>query len=188
MPTDKEYSTSGTASDEPTNSEAPNRHPEYYFAMTIFLVSDNYDSDQADWPTGQVENELFKVPRQNFAVQSEIFSDMFQLPGPADGTPSEGSSDDRPIRLDGIKKSDFIQLLHVMFPLWVIHSNRHHLRWKSCYHFQWFSIMRFAEFKGVDICSWAINHVAIPGYPREGDKSLGKSNYFNGPGRQDRYR
>ena len=66
----------------------------------------------------QVENELFKVPTRNFAIESEIFSDMFQLPVPTDGggTP-EGSSDERPIRLDGIKKSDFIQLLRVMFPL-----------------------------------------------------------------------
>jgi len=41
---------------------------------------------------------------------------MFQLPAPTDGIP-DGSSDDQPIRLDGIKKSDFIQLLRVMFPL-----------------------------------------------------------------------
>jgi hypothetical protein len=67
----------------------------------------------------QVENQLFKVPRRNFAIESEIFSDMFQLPAPTDGTspPPDGLSDDRPLRLDGIKKSDFIQLLRVMFPL-----------------------------------------------------------------------
>ena len=65
----------------------------------------------------QVENELFRVPRRNFAMDSEIFSDMFQLPASTDGTPPDGSSDERPLRLDGIKKSDFIQLLRVMFPL-----------------------------------------------------------------------
>jgi len=89
--------------DQPTNSdsEALDRHAEYYFDFTIFLV----------------ENELFKVPRRNFAIESEVFSDMFQLPPPTDGTPPDGSSDDRPIRLDGIKKSDFIQLLRVIFPI-----------------------------------------------------------------------
>ena len=65
----------------------------------------------------QVENELFKVPCRNFAIGSEFFAGMFQLPAPTDGTPPEGSSDDLPIRLNGIKKSDFIQLLRVMFPL-----------------------------------------------------------------------
>lgn len=63
-----------------------------------------------------MENELFKVPSRNFAIESEIFSDMFHLPAPTDGI-HEGSSDERPIRLDGIKKSDFILLLRVMFPL-----------------------------------------------------------------------
>jgi len=42
---------------------------------------------------------------------------MFQLPAPtADGHALDGSSDDQPLRLDGIKKSDFLQLLRVMFP------------------------------------------------------------------------
>jgi hypothetical protein len=34
--------------DNLTNSEALDRHENYYFAFTIFLVSDIYDSDQAD--------------------------------------------------------------------------------------------------------------------------------------------
>jgi len=55
-------------------------------------------------------------------VESEIFSDMFQLPTPTvDGHALDGSSDDQPLRLDGIKKSDFLQLLRVMFPSWVIY-------------------------------------------------------------------
>jgi len=78
------------------------KHAEYYFDNIIFLV----------------ENQLFKVPRRNFEIESEIFSDMFQLPVPktADGRALDGSSDDQPLRLDGIKKSDFVQLLRVMFP------------------------------------------------------------------------
>jgi hypothetical protein len=36
-------------SDKPTNFEALNTtHAKYYFTFTIFLVSDIYDSDQAD--------------------------------------------------------------------------------------------------------------------------------------------
>ena len=68
--------------------------------------------------TWQVEDQLFKVPRRNFAIESEIFSDMFQLPVPTTaGHSLDGSSDDQPLRLDGIKKSDFVQLLRVMFAL-----------------------------------------------------------------------
>ena len=45
---DKVVDLEGT--DKSTNSEVPNtRHAEYYFAFTIFLVSDVYDNDQADW-------------------------------------------------------------------------------------------------------------------------------------------
>ena len=113
MPPDKVCSAGSNS------SKAPNKHAEYYFTFTTFLVSDFYNSDQADLTNRhhwQVENELFKVPSRNFAIESEIFSDMFQLPVPTDGTPPDGLSDDRPIRLDGIKKSDFIQLLRVMFP------------------------------------------------------------------------
>lgn len=76
-----------------------------------------HDRDQDYRQVYQVENQLFKVPRRNFAIESEIFSDMFQLPAPTvDGHVLDGSSDDQPLRLDGIKKSDFLQLLRVMFP------------------------------------------------------------------------
>jgi hypothetical protein len=101
-----------------TNSKV-DRHPEYYFDIVIFLVSDTLSSQLGSRSLtnrDQVENQLFRVPRRNFATQSNVFSDMFQLP-PQDGTPPEGSSDDRPIRLDGIAKSSFTQLLRIMFPL-----------------------------------------------------------------------
>ena len=65
----------------------------------------------------QVENQLFKVPRRNFANESEIFSDMFQLPAPTGEKHTlDGSSDEQPLRLEGIKKSDFLQLLRIIFP------------------------------------------------------------------------
>ena len=65
-----------------------------------------------------MENQLFKVPRRNFEIESGVFSNMFQFPAPVeDGYVLGRSSDDQPLRLEGIKKSDFLQLLRVMFPL-----------------------------------------------------------------------
>jgi len=53
---------------------------------------------------------LFKVPRRNFANESEVFSDMFRLPAPTrDKHTLDGSSDEQPLRLEGIKKSDFLE-------------------------------------------------------------------------------
>ena len=45
---------------------------------------------------------------------SEVFADMFQLPI-EENKKLDGSSDDQPLRLEGIKKLDFAQLLRVMF-------------------------------------------------------------------------
>ena len=101
--------------DRSTSSEAIEKHEDYYFDFAIFRASDNTIRSSRLTNRHQVENQLFKVPSRNFANESDIFSDMFQLP-PIDGTP-DGLSDDQPIRLYGIKKSDFIQLLRVMFPL-----------------------------------------------------------------------
>jgi hypothetical protein len=64
----------------------------------------------------QVEGTLFKVPRYPFVRSSEVFRDMFQLPTPKYATP-EGSSDQNPLFLDGIKKTDFRRLLKLMFPM-----------------------------------------------------------------------
>ena len=62
--------------------------------------------------TMQVENRLFRVPRQSLESQSKIFRDMFSLPVAED---TEGSSDNNPIRLDGIKKEEFKRFLEVLF-------------------------------------------------------------------------
>jgi hypothetical protein len=63
----------------------------------------------------QVEDTLFRVPRCYFEQESEVFRDMFQLPV-AKGTTPDGCSDEQPLRLDGIVKEDFRQLLRVTFP------------------------------------------------------------------------
>ncbi|KAF5341054.1 hypothetical protein D9611_006151 [Ephemerocybe angulata] len=74
--------------------------------------------DEFYWDTVvfKVENSLFKVPRERFIAQSEVFSGMFQLV-PGDGHESvEGGSDDNPIVLEGYKADDFIALLKALYP------------------------------------------------------------------------
>ncbi|KIM36762.1 hypothetical protein M413DRAFT_77829 [Hebeloma cylindrosporum] len=62
----------------------------------------------------QVEDRLFKVPIRNFIQESEVFAAMFQLPQNPNSI-VEGETDGKPIRLDGIRKEDFKQLLRVMY-------------------------------------------------------------------------
>ncbi len=65
----------------------------------------------------QVENRLFKVPRELFETYSEVFQNMFSLPGASDSNsdaPQDGDGDDKPLFLDGIKKEDFRSFLTVL--------------------------------------------------------------------------
>lgn len=62
--------------------------------------------------TTKVENTLFRVLREPLESQSKIFRDMFSLPVAGD---AEGSSDNNPIRLEGITKSEFKRFLEVLF-------------------------------------------------------------------------
>jgi hypothetical protein len=64
----------------------------------------------------QVEGTLFKVPRQPFVRTSEVFHDMFALPIPEASSP-EGSTDENPLFLEGVRKVDFHRLLKVIFPM-----------------------------------------------------------------------
>ncbi|KAE9405135.1 hypothetical protein BT96DRAFT_358816 [Gymnopus androsaceus JB14] len=59
-----------------------------------------------------VENCLFRVPINGLAAESQIFRDMMEFP--ASG--NEGLSDQNPIRLDGVLRDDFRQLLRVLCP------------------------------------------------------------------------
>ncbi|KAH6885649.1 hypothetical protein BKA70DRAFT_1337499 [Coprinopsis sp. MPI-PUGE-AT-0042] len=63
----------------------------------------------------KVEDELFRVPKDDFGTNSEVFADMFGMPS-GDDHKAEGREDDRPIFLEGYKKKDFICLLKVMYP------------------------------------------------------------------------
>jgi len=61
-----------------------------------------------------VENCLFRVPIEPFEQESTVFRDMFSMPQGSQDT-VEGLSDDKPIRLDGVTKHDFEQLLKALF-------------------------------------------------------------------------
>ncbi|KAI6098012.1 hypothetical protein EDD16DRAFT_1498838, partial [Pisolithus croceorrhizus] len=60
-----------------------------------------------------VEDSLFKVPREPFEKESEVFCDMFSLPQ-GSSVVVEGTSDENPIRIDRTSKDDFEQLLKAL--------------------------------------------------------------------------
>ncbi|KAI6143975.1 hypothetical protein BKA82DRAFT_748425 [Pisolithus tinctorius] len=80
-----------------TNNE-PSRHSDFYMSTVTFLVEDS----------------LFRVPREPFQQESEVFCDTFSLPQ-GDGVGIEGWSDEIPIQLHAISKDDFEQLLKALF-------------------------------------------------------------------------
>jgi len=84
---------------DPDPQPATRRDESFYFVDVVFLV----------------EGCLFKVPRTYFERDSEVFCGLFQLPV-AQNVPVDGSNDQQPLRLEGIKEDDFRQLLKVMYP------------------------------------------------------------------------
>ncbi|KAJ7157740.1 hypothetical protein C8R46DRAFT_852931, partial [Mycena filopes] len=66
-----------------------------------------------------VENILFKVPRWQFERHSGVFATTFSLPQPGEGG-VEGSTDEHPLLLNGIKAKDFKALLGILYPLSII--------------------------------------------------------------------
>ncbi|CAE6439416.1 unnamed protein product [Rhizoctonia solani] len=80
-------------------SEAPKRHPEFFFDNTLIAI--------------QVEDTLFNVHKYQLA-KSEAFSDRFKRPKEGD-KPEEGSSPEHPIVLRGVLDSDFTALLRVLY-------------------------------------------------------------------------
>jgi hypothetical protein len=63
-----------------------------------------------------VEDTLYRVPRNRFEQESEVFRGMFQLPIPIGTIIPDGSNNQQPLRLAGVSKEDFEQLLRFMFP------------------------------------------------------------------------
>ncbi|KAI6110852.1 hypothetical protein EDD16DRAFT_1222875 [Pisolithus croceorrhizus] len=80
------------------NSKGIQRHTYFYMNSVTFLVEDC----------------LFRVPREPFEKESAVFCDMFSLPQ-GDGNIVEGLSDEKPIRLLGVGKEEFEQLLKALF-------------------------------------------------------------------------
>ncbi|KAI6017585.1 hypothetical protein BKA83DRAFT_1745139 [Pisolithus microcarpus] len=76
----------------------PSRHLSFYVNTVTFSVEDC----------------LFRLPREPFQQESRFFCDKLSSSQGEDGE-VEGLSDEKPIRLDGVKKSDFEQLLKVLF-------------------------------------------------------------------------
>lgn len=61
------------------------------------------------------------MPKLYFERDSEVFRGLFTLPNNLE-VPEDGSSDERPLRLEGLKEHDFRQLLKVMYPELVVHA------------------------------------------------------------------
>ncbi|KAK0226388.1 hypothetical protein IW262DRAFT_1457617 [Armillaria fumosa] len=89
--------------DEPSDplpmSPSPSRSQDYYWENIVL----------------QVEDTLFRIPKQYLAGKSEAFDSMLSLP--QGGSEPEGISDERPIQLSGIKKIDFERLLQILHPI-----------------------------------------------------------------------
>ncbi len=58
----------------------------------------------------QVEDQLFKITRRMFEESSEMFSTIFSPPQ-GGSSPVDGSDDEHPLVLQGIKSTDFENLL-----------------------------------------------------------------------------
>lgn len=84
----------------------------------------------------EVEDVLFQLPIANFVRESEVFKTLFEVPQPRlstttrvegegpngdeDGDDVEGATDANPIRLAGVKKDDFKNLVRIMYARYVI--------------------------------------------------------------------
>ena len=116
------------AATAPTAAVPYTQSPSYYFIHVTFLVRVLFYSRLVEAGSiiirVQVEDTLFRLPRDPFVRESAVFRDMFTLPVPEDTTP-DGVNDDQPLRLDGVAKKDFEHLLRFMFPECVIVVSLH---------------------------------------------------------------
>ncbi|KAF8161492.1 hypothetical protein B0H34DRAFT_381777 [Crassisporium funariophilum] len=87
-----------------TNPDVPVRDPTYF--LESFFI--------------QVEDNIFQVPKHHFR-EAEPFRTAFTLPS-QQGTEVEGLSENNPIKLMGIVKSDFQAILKIFYPLQIPHS------------------------------------------------------------------
>ncbi|KAI6113531.1 hypothetical protein EV401DRAFT_1982808 [Pisolithus croceorrhizus] len=90
--------------------------------------------------TLQVEDCLFRVPRQTLEAQSPVFRNMFSMPPPPD-VEVEGLSDEHPIVLpEPVKARDFKRLLKVLLPTGVFSP-----RLPKGDHDAWISVLKLSR-------------------------------------------
>ncbi|KAH7912424.1 hypothetical protein BJ138DRAFT_1004506 [Hygrophoropsis aurantiaca] len=90
------------------------RDETFYFANVVFLVGHFKYLYATLIVTYQVEDTLFRVPRQPFIDGSYVFRQRLERPVPPRAQ-EDGSSDENPLRLKSIKHDEFRQLLKVLF-------------------------------------------------------------------------
>ncbi|KAK0459142.1 uncharacterized protein EV420DRAFT_1538552 [Desarmillaria tabescens] len=114
------------------------RNKDFYWENSTFLV----------------EDELFRAPRYQFIKHSETFGAMFTLPQ-ADADAVEGNTDDKPIHLQGVSKTDFERLLNFMYPLDVLHASKQKRSLE-----EWISILKLSTMWVMsEIRTSAISHI-----------------------------
>lgn len=108
-------------SSNPESTFGYSKHEKYYLADgVIFLVGQIFVIlpsifFQLISRYPQVEDTLFKVPRDKFIMSEDsVFTTMFRLPQSKD---SEGLDDSHPIRLPGVASAEFERLLSFLYPL-----------------------------------------------------------------------
>ncbi|KAF7351009.1 hypothetical protein MSAN_01663200 [Mycena sanguinolenta] len=117
-----------------------NRCSSYYFESVVFEV----------W---NVETILFKVPRLQFERHSGIFATTFSLPSQPQR--AEGSSDETPFKLEGIKCVDFERLLKVLYPLTAVPKT------PELSKDEWISVLKLASlWNFIEVRNLAIEHLA----------------------------
>ncbi|KAF8629311.1 hypothetical protein AX15_003515 [Amanita polypyramis BW_CC] len=84
------------------NVKLPKRNKEFYIDHTFVTI--------------RVEDELFKLPRYTFTEHSPVFRSMLNVPTSHDHK-LDGSSDERPLILGGIKALEFVRLVRCIWPM-----------------------------------------------------------------------
>ncbi|KAJ7647769.1 hypothetical protein FB45DRAFT_1019981 [Roridomyces roridus] len=102
-------------------STSVTRHTDYYLDSVVF----------------EVQNTIYRVPRFQFERHSSIFAATFSLP-PADDV-AEGSSEAKPLKLEGINRLDFERLLKVLYPLTPVFKT------PNLTNTEWLSVLKMAN-------------------------------------------
>ncbi|KAK0212365.1 hypothetical protein DFS33DRAFT_1492124 [Desarmillaria ectypa] len=122
--------------DDKAPSKAYIRNSSFYWELITFLV----------------EDQLFKVTRHMFEESSEVFSTILSLPQ-GSSSPVDGSDDEHPLVLQGVKGADFENLLKVM-----VHAGRQSAPKLS--HNEWLSALKLATMWGMTtVRRMAINEI-----------------------------